>query len=96
MSSKINFVSLTGMFEYMLDISKDVYLVVGVIRVCFSFCMRWDVFWMLNAYGRGTRFASLDISNMYSNIPVKETKLILEDILRHNLIDHQTEPKQKS
>jgi hypothetical protein len=27
---------------------------------------------------------------MYSNIPVKETKLILEDILHHNSIDHHT------
>jgi hypothetical protein len=35
-----------------------------------------------------TRFASLDISNIYSNFPVKETKLILEDILNHNSVDH--------
>jgi hypothetical protein len=40
-----------------------------------------------------TRFASLDISNMYSNIPVQETKQILNDILTRNLIDPQSKPE---
>jgi hypothetical protein len=34
-------------------------------------------------------FASLDITNMYSNIPVTETKQLLADIREHNLIDTQ-------
>jgi hypothetical protein len=32
-----------------------------------------------------TRFASLDIYNMYSNIPIQETKQILNDILNHTI-----------
>jgi len=36
-----------------------------------------------------SRFASLDITSMYSNIPVKETKQILDDILTRNSIDPQ-------
>jgi S-ribosylhomocysteine lyase LuxS involved in autoinducer biosynthesis len=36
-------------------------------------------------------FASLDISNMYSNIPVAEAKKILSDIMKHNLLDAQTQ-----
>ena len=34
-------------------------------------------------------FASHDITNMYSNIPITETKQILADIMEHNLIDPQ-------
>jgi hypothetical protein len=37
-----------------------------------------------------TRFASLDTSNMYSNIPTQETEQILNDILNHNLTPPQT------
>jgi DNA-directed RNA polymerase subunit H (RpoH/RPB5) len=36
-------------------------------------------------------FASLDITNLYSNIPVTETKKIPADIMEHNLIDSQTQ-----
>ena len=39
-----------------------------------------------------TRFASLDITNMYSNIPTKETKQILNDMLSRNTMD----PKSRS
>jgi hypothetical protein len=39
------------------------------------------------------KFASLDISNMYSNIPIRETRQILEDITEHNLINPQTKTK---
>jgi hypothetical protein len=35
-------------------------------------------------------FASLDISNMYSNIPITQTKYILDDILKNTLIDPNT------
>jgi hypothetical protein len=35
--------------------------------------------------------ASLDISNLYSNIPVQETRTILADILKHELIYPQTQ-----
>jgi len=32
-------------------------------------------------------FASLDIKNLYSNIPVKETKTVLENVLTQNIVD---------
>jgi hypothetical protein len=35
--------------------------------------------------------ASLDIMNLYSNIPVTETKTILTNILKHELVDLQTQ-----
>ena len=35
--------------------------------------------------------ASLDITNLYANIPVSETKLILSNILEHQLIDSQSQ-----
>jgi len=35
--------------------------------------------------------ASLDITNLYSNIPVKETKTIFANILTHNVIAPQTQ-----
>jgi hypothetical protein len=35
-------------------------------------------------------FASLDITNLYSNIPVTETRTILANILKHNLTEPQT------
>ena len=35
-------------------------------------------------------FASLNISNMYSKVPTKESRLILEDLLSHNTVDPQT------
>jgi hypothetical protein len=38
-----------------------------------------------------SRFASLDVSNMYANVPIKDTKQILNDILEHN----QTPPQNK-
>jgi hypothetical protein len=34
--------------------------------------------------------ASLDITNLYPSIPISETKTILTNILKHNLIDPQT------
>jgi hypothetical protein len=36
-------------------------------------------------------FASLEITNLYSNIPVKETRTILVNILKHNLTNPQTQ-----
>jgi len=36
-------------------------------------------------------FASLDITYLYSNIPVAETKIILADFLKQKLIDTQTQ-----
>lgn len=35
--------------------------------------------------------ASLDITNMYSNIPVAETKKILTDVMKHILLDVRTQ-----
>ena len=37
--------------------------------------------------------ASLDITNLYSNIPVKETRTILANIMTQNLTDPQTKQK---
>ena len=34
--------------------------------------------------------ASLDITNLYTNIPVTETQTIFADILKQNLVDPQT------
>jgi len=36
-------------------------------------------------------FASLDVTNLYSNIPVKETRTVLVNILKHNLTNSQTQ-----
>jgi hypothetical protein len=36
-------------------------------------------------------FASLDITKLYSNIPVKETKIIVTNMLKQNLVDPQTQ-----
>jgi len=36
-------------------------------------------------------FASLDIINLYSNIPVKETWTILANILKQSMTDPQTQ-----
>jgi hypothetical protein len=36
------------------------------------------------------KFASLDISNMYSNITIAETRNILNSIIKSNLLDPQT------
>jgi len=35
--------------------------------------------------------ASLDITNLYTNIPIKETKMILTNILTHSLMTPQTQ-----
>jgi hypothetical protein len=35
--------------------------------------------------------ASLDITNLYSNIPVTETKTILANMLKHELVEPQTQ-----
>ena len=35
--------------------------------------------------------ASLDVTNFYSNIPVKETKKIFANILQHNIVTPQTQ-----
>jgi len=37
--------------------------------------------------------ASIDITNLYSNIPVTETKTILTNMLKHELVDLQTQQK---
>ena len=35
--------------------------------------------------------ASLDVTNLYSNIPVKETKNIFANIMEHNIVTPQTQ-----
>ena len=55
MSSRIRLVSLTEMLEYMLEMSSDANLVVGVIGVCFSLCISCVVFLILKEYGNGVR-----------------------------------------
>ena len=36
-------------------------------------------------------FVSLDITNLYTNIPVTQTKIILTNMLKHHLVDSQTQ-----
>jgi len=38
----------------------------------------------------GRFFQSLDSTKLYSNIQVKETSTVLENILKHNVTDQQT------
>ena len=53
MSSRIFLVSLMGTFEYMLVMSSEANVVVGVIGVCNSWLIRSVELDTLNAYGRG-------------------------------------------
>ena len=53
MSSRIFLVSLMGTFEYMLVMSSEANVVVGVIGVCNSWLIRSVELDSLNAYGRG-------------------------------------------
>jgi len=53
MSFRICFVSFVGMLEYMFVMSSEANLVVGVIGVCFSWCINCVVLLMLKVYGNG-------------------------------------------
>ena len=64
MSSRICFVSLTGILEYILVISSDANLDVGVIGVCFSSCINCVVFLILKEYGNGIRCWMFCVSSL--------------------------------
>ena len=49
MSSRIFLVSVTGMFEYMLEMSREAKVGVGVIGVCSSCLIRVEELVTLNA-----------------------------------------------
>jgi len=49
MSSRIFLVSVTGMFEYMLEMSREAKVEVGVIGVCSSCLIRVEELVTLNA-----------------------------------------------
>jgi len=53
MSLRICFVSFVGMLEYTFVMSSDANLVMGVIEVCFSWCINCVVLLMLMVYGKG-------------------------------------------
>ena len=55
MSSKIFLVSVMGMLEYILEMSKDAKEVDGVNGVCRSWFIRSGEFVMLNVLGSGAR-----------------------------------------
>jgi hypothetical protein len=49
-------VSVMGIFEYLLDISRDANLYVGSFWVSFKACIKSVVFFMLSVYGRGVNW----------------------------------------
>jgi hypothetical protein len=53
MAVRIFLVSVTGMFEYMLVMSRDASVKWGSIGVSFRLSMRSLVFFMLKEYGKG-------------------------------------------
>ena len=55
MSSRIFLVSVMGMFEYILEMSREARAVVGVKGVCSNWLIRSEEFVMLNAFGDGTK-----------------------------------------
>ena len=55
MLSRICFVSLTGILEYILVTSRHANLEVGVIGVCISSCINCAVFLILKECGNGIR-----------------------------------------
>jgi len=65
-SSRIFLVSVMGIFEYILEISKEANVVVGVIGVCNSWSVRSVEFVMLNAFGSGVKWLILCVKDFES------------------------------
>ena len=65
-SSRIFLVSVTGMFEYILEISREAKEVEGVNGVCRSWFTRSEEFVMLNALGSGARRLKLWVKDLES------------------------------
>jgi hypothetical protein len=55
-SSKICLVSLIGIFEYILVMSREASVKVGNIGVCFKLWISSVVFFILNEYGSGVNW----------------------------------------
>lgn len=55
-SSKISLVSVMGIFEYMLEISREANVVVGVIGVCDNRFKRSVELVKLKVFGSGTKW----------------------------------------
>ena len=53
MLSKICFVCVTGMLEYMFVMSREEKVELGVMGVCCSSWIRLEVFFMLKVFGSG-------------------------------------------
>jgi hypothetical protein len=51
---KMCLISSAGIFEYILDLSREVNMCVGSTGVCFTACINCVVF--LNVYGRGVMY----------------------------------------
>ena len=64
MLSRICFVCITGMLEYMLEMSREAKVVVGVIGVCCSSRISLVVLLMLKEYGSGVIFLILEVKKL--------------------------------
>ena len=60
-------VSVMGIVEYVLDISRDANLYVGSTVVSFKDCINCVVFFMLNVYGREVNWLIFSV-NSFDNI----------------------------
>jgi hypothetical protein len=62
-------VSVIGIFEYMLDISRNAYLYVGSIRASLKAYISCVIFFMLNVYGSGVNWLNFCV-NSFDNLYV--------------------------
>ena len=66
MSSRIFLVFVMGMFEYILEMSREARAVVGVNGVCSNWFIRSEEFIMLNAFGSRTKWFNLWVKDFES------------------------------
>lgn len=64
MSVRIFLVSVTGIFEYMLVMSRDAYVKLDSIGVSFRLCFRCLVFFVLKEYGKGVSWLIFCVNNL--------------------------------
>ena len=65
-SSRIFLVCVMGMFEYILEMSREARVVVGLIGVCSNWFIRSEEFVMLNAFGSGAKWLNLWVKDFES------------------------------
>ena len=66
MSSRIFLVFVMGMFEYILEMSREARVVVGMNGVCSNWLLRSVEFVMLNALGSGAKWSNLWVKDFES------------------------------